>query len=245
VTVRLAFVIGAMALSYLAAADGEASPIGIRSAASLGAADSFGWGQLKPGRTYTSPQSIVSAGGARARISSAGGTFGLSTPSSNWIGVSAPESSNLDTDDWGPDLAFSLNDPVSGIGAHIQSDALGSFTAEVTAFDFNDHVLGSFSYSGLGDGADDGPGIFVGLKDTKANISKVQFRIWGRDFGAHRYKFHVGRVDCVSPVPLPPGLALFATALAGLASLIFVRRRGAARRGARASASIEPIARHQ
>src|ERR1700733_10718768 len=70
-TFALATILG---LTFLGTAEpATAATVGITSSGALGAIDTYDWGQLQPANTsLTSPQTVTSAGGATATVSSAG-----------------------------------------------------------------------------------------------------------------------------------------------------------------------------
>src|SRR5262249_56044605 len=66
---------------------------------------------------------------------------------------------------------------LSAIGAQIQADYFGAFTAQLTAFDSNGVNLGSFTENGNSTSSADNSAIFIGLMSTSGDISKVVFAV--------------------------------------------------------------------
>jgi hypothetical protein len=205
-----------------------AAPVGITSSSALGTPiDTFDWSQLPNSTPLSSPQNVTSGGGASGSASSAGNAFEVLTESSStgWTGNFAPGTAVLWDAQVGPDITFSLANPVTGIGAQIDPDNSGDFTAQITAFAKNGTILGSFSENGIGNSNNDGSAIFIGLLDSSADIAKIKFILTAAS-GGFPNDFAIGTIDTSGPAsaaPLPSSVFLFASALLGLG--FFARRR--------------------
>jgi hypothetical protein len=153
-----------------------AEPVGIISSAAISRPDTFNWSQLGANLTQLSgSQNVTSAGGLAATVSSAGNVFEIVNEGVGAAGNFPPGMALLWDRVVGPDITITLAKPVRAIGAQIQSDVYGAFTAQITAYGQNGAVLGSFSESGTSTSSNDGSAIFIGLQDTAADIYKIQF----------------------------------------------------------------------
>ncbi|MDP9127351.1 MAG: hypothetical protein M3N08_03690 [Pseudomonadota bacterium] len=219
----------AIGLTIVGAAGGaQALPVGVTSSGALSTIDTYSWDQLGADSVLlSSPQAILSAAGASASLSSAGGTLTPRTQGSSWNGNFAPNARVLWDAGVGPDYTFTLTAPVSGFGAQIEQDNFGAFTAKVTAFDSANNVLGSFTEDGISTNAGDNSAIFIGLKDAVADISKFQFLLTS---GSGPSSFAISALDVTtdpSAVPLPGTLGMFALALLGISGWSRFRRKAA------------------
>ena len=84
----------------------------------------------------------------------------------------------MDSSTSGP-LNLDFSSPVQAVGAQIQADVDGLFTATIGAYDSNDSLLNSFTVTGLSTNAGDNSAIFIGLSDTSNTIAAVDFSITG------------------------------------------------------------------
>lgn len=72
-------------------------------------------------------------------------------------------------------LTLTFDTPVFAAGAQIAVDDTLEFTAFISAFDENDNLLGTFFAEGASSLALDNSALFLGLRNNKANISKLVF----------------------------------------------------------------------
>jgi hypothetical protein len=194
----------------------------ITSDSQLGASiDTFDWSQLGPDYTFLSgPQNVVSADGNTGTVGAPVNQFVLFTQGASWFGNFTTGTALLFNDDVGPNIPFTLANPVSGIGAYIQGGDQGPFVAQITAFGINGNLLGSVTENGVSVGNDQavGTAIFIGLTDTTADISEIEFSLLSED-GSNSIALGPIETSDVSAVPLPAALPLFGSVLLGLGVL--------------------------
>ena len=116
------------------------------------------------------------------------------------------------------DIALLFDTPEQGVGAWLQSNVYGAFTATLTLYDVTGSVvLANFTESGTsaaGSGA-----IFLGAYDATADIGVALFDVVGT--GPNEPDFHMGTAGLYEPqanTPEPASMLLIAPALLGLAA---------------------------
>jgi hypothetical protein len=175
--------------------------------------DTIDWtSQLGPEFTLVSPPVNVATGlGNIVSVSSAGGSLTRIDQSSGWGGNFAPGAELLwTTPTGGPDITLTFATPVSAVGAQIQSDFGGPFTAEITV-----NGTQSFTENGVSNANADNSAIYIGWQGGP--ISSVEFTLTSAPYGTAN-DFAIGPVLISTPGPVPgAGVAgLAALALAGL-----------------------------
>lgn len=154
----------------------------------LGANDYIDWGTL--GSSFTpvaNPSPVTSNLGSNATISQAGANVYVLSQGSSWAGNFAPNDFVLWTGGANGPITISFANPVFGAGAQIQNNNYGAFTANLTALDAGNNVLGTFDWDGNSTANSDNSAIFMGVNDNTASISKLVFSIPGsQDFGINR-----------------------------------------------------------
>jgi hypothetical protein len=121
-------------------------------------------------------------------------------------------------------IGIYLDQPVFGIGAWIQADWFGGFTASVTLLDSN--LSPMFTYFANGNSTSiPNTALFIGAYDGTADIWGVIFNTTANGF--HDQDFAIGEVRIGSPVPEPSTLLLLVPSVLGLGGVL---RRRLARR---------------
>ena len=203
------------------------------SAAALGSNDTVTWGQL--GTDSTPVGDTFSATSANSE--SIGGAFSASTGEVVDVGVSwGPASgvfSNGDAVIWANDgtngtgpIAFAFPS-VFGVGAAIQADQPGQFTAQIQLFD---GLTSLGTESETSDAV--GDAIFIGALDTADEVTGAVFSLTavspGDSYGNALGDFAVDTLNLTEPVsstPEPGSVLMLVGGLAGLSLLLrrFVR----------------------
>jgi hypothetical protein len=203
-------------------ADGWALSI-VPTRGDLGGNEFIDWAVLGPTGTKVINSFLTSAnGGLDITVSMPTGQFfERHDQGSTWLGNFAPGDALIFTFASTGPISLLFDTPIFGVGAQIQTPALGPFTGFITAFDTNNATLGSFSLNGSStttvQGGGDNSAIFLGLRDTTASISRIEF---GANQEGAPSNFAINRLDIVTStnqLPEPSSLLLLGLGLAGLA----------------------------
>jgi len=200
-----------LSASALLASAGTANAGGVTSIGELAPTDSIDWtAQLGPTfSTFGSPLSVTSVGGAPVTVSSAGGAFERLDQNDGWSGNFLPGTELLWDEGTGPDITLTFATPVDGVGAQIQSDDFGTFTAQILV-----NGTSTFTEDGDSTGAADGSAIFIGWSGP---VSTIQFTLTAAS-GGNPNDFAIGPVALGSggAIPEPSTWAMLLLGFAGL-----------------------------
>lgn len=188
----------------------------------LNGTDSFNWATNYGPPFNPIPNNsiaISNSGVLTALVNFAGGGNGLRVDQGNgWNGNFSPGDALLWTNSPGQGpLTFTFNQPLSGLGANIQDDFFGSFTALLQVFDAHGNLIGSFSENGTSNSNGDGSAIFIGIANDPGIMSAV-FSI--ADCSCDPNDFAINQLD-VTTAAEPGVIASLSTAL-GLWGLLYM-----------------------
>ena len=187
---------------------GEAHATGITSLAGLGASpDSFDWSILGPSHTdISTPYSVSSAQGKTGELSSGSGSLSVVYDGIDFTGGFTPGEAILYTNYVSTDITLTFASPVSGVGAQLEANVDGPFTAQITV-----NGVDTFSEMGTANG-NDNSAIFIGWNGP---ISAISFAITADV--APPLDFLLGTVYVSNPVPETSTWAMMLLGSAGLA----------------------------
>ncbi|MFQ5425136.1 MAG: hypothetical protein ACE5F9_14320, partial [Phycisphaerae bacterium] len=143
--------------------------------AALGGTDGVDWGALGPvGTMLSSSFAVTSSGGVPLGVSK-GAPIGFRRVDQfvQWAGNFAPGDRLIRNLAPAGRMFIDFPEPVFGGGVQVQRAMYGSFTATIEAFDVNGVSLGSFSEPGFSDNGGDNSAMFIGVKSSTADISRI------------------------------------------------------------------------
>jgi hypothetical protein len=127
-------------------------------------------------------------------------------------------------------LTINFNTPVQSVGAQIQNNTIGTnFLAEILAFN-GSQLLGAYLASGFSGDVGDNSDPFLGVQDTKADITSVTYLTFVNSSSDRVAINQMTITPGVAPAPLrplPAVLQLFVTGLGALGLLHWRRKRKA------------------
>ena len=182
----------------------------------LGANDALDWSVLGSALSpVSSPFTISSSGGLTATGSIPSGSFerrdqgnNISNPG-GWGGNFAPGDALLWTRNNPGPLQLNFSQTVRGIGAQIQQDAFGPFTAVIEAFNSGGTSLGSFTLPGSSTQTSNNSAIFIGVLSDNADIAKLLLNVQdgknlSQDFAINQVSLNtIGGTAIPTPALLP------------------------------------------
>jgi hypothetical protein len=206
----------AIALAVAAPSFANASIIGLTSLADVGATDTIDWGQLSGG--FATPQGVTSALGQSATVS-ADGAFATIDQGFGWTGNFASGEHLIWTNGSAKEITLDFLNPVSAVGAYIQSNSFGAFIAELIGSNGQD--LGSFALFGNSN-THVGEALFLGLKSSDGDISQIRFHLNqsvndSPDFAIGTVSFAPGVSGSAVPEPATWAMMISGFAMAGMA----------------------------
>ena len=175
-TLTPAYLLAVVSAGFLAVTPGaDAAVTSVSSSATLGANDYVDWSSAGADRTDpTNPFTVKSNLGLSVTVGEATSTFELRTQTTSWFGNFTTGDAILWTNGANGPVTISFASPVAGAGFQIMADYFGGFTATIQAFNSAGVALDTaFTSSGTSGNTDDGTAIFVGLKDTTADIARI------------------------------------------------------------------------
>ena len=190
--------------------------------------DTVNWTQLGPDNTtIPNPFAATSGGGIGIAGSFGGsGTGETSVEGSSWFGnfTIGDELVWTNSPGQGP-LTLGLSTGVNQIGAQIDADFYGAFTAQIDAYN-GASLLGSFTEGGLATSLEDGSAIYLGVMDSTADINKIVFSLTTAAGDPADFAINNLSITPAAATPEPGTLMLLG---GGLALLGVARRRLSAR----------------
>lgn len=192
----------------------QAAPVLVTNRGDLNANVFIDWGQLGPSLTSIpdGTSAISNNNAVSATIKKATGAEVRVQPDS-WSGNFGPGDVLVWTGATPGLLELVFSSPVSGVGAQIQSDYYGAYTATLDLYDIADTLIGSFSLNGVASGDNDNSAIFLGARDSALSISRIVYGLPVATNGIN--DFAINRLSLLTEqsVPEPASLALFAIGL--------------------------------
>ena len=190
--------------------------------------DTVNWTQLGPDNTtIPNPFAATSGGGIGIAGSFGGsGTGETSVEGGSWFGnfTIGDELVWTNSPGQGP-LTLGLSTGVNQIGAQIEADFFGAFTAQIAAYN-GASLLGSFTEVGVATSLEDGSAIYLGVMDSTADINKIVFSLTSAAGDPADFAINNLSITPAASTPEPGTLMLLG---GGLALLCVARRRRSAR----------------
>ncbi|MFN8218672.1 MAG: PEP-CTERM sorting domain-containing protein [Fimbriimonadales bacterium] len=189
--------------------------------AGIGATDTIDWGQF--GAAFTSLgtpiNGVTSTYGLRFRASTT--ATAAFERRDQWTGGWAGNFTQGDELLWtkSPGVTtIRFASYVQAVGANIQDDFFGPFTATIEAFDGFGVSMGSFQVNGNSNSNNDGSAIFVGVASNAFNIAKITYQVQGASGALD--DFAINEVAMNACVPEPGTIAAL-----GLGAIALIRRK--------------------
>lgn len=183
--------------------------------------DTLDWGPLGPSFTNVGASfTVTSTGGVGAQGTLTGGNGEVRQQGNGWDGNFSSGDNLLWTQGFGP-LSLDFGAGLSVVGAQIQSDFFGDFTAELC-----DNLGDCYSENGTSDPSGDGSAIYIGLIDsTGANISSVTLSLTSCPQACSDFAIDELSLETGGPTPTPEPNSLFLLGTGLLVSLAVLGRR--------------------
>jgi hypothetical protein len=120
------------------------------------------------------------------------------------------------------DILTTFTSGIAGVGAYIQADKFGPFSATITLFDQHNNSLGSFTANGVSNNMV-GTALFIGASNSTGGVYAAQFNVV--DVNGNN-DFAIGTVNFDSTIPEPSSLLLFGSSVLGVARILRRRLKG-------------------
>jgi hypothetical protein len=185
--------------------------------------DIINWGQLGPPSptVFPTPQNFTSTSGVGGTATLANnGNGAIYKQGGNFLGNFADGDLVFYTMRSGP-LTLNFDTPLSTVGAQIDANTYGVFTAEIQAFD-NNVPLGTFTEDGTVTTSNDNSAIFLGVADTTEDITSIVYSLTAAPGDLTDFAINQVSIVPVAATPLPG--TLFASGL-GLMGWLARRRK--------------------
>ena len=209
-TFSLQTLVRATALAVTALATLNASAALVTTRAELGGTDFVDWSQLGGNGGKPNPSSFTTNLGQSGSVRVATGGLQGFTQSGNWNGNFA-RGDRLLYGTAGGDMLVDFNLGVSAVGAQIQADNFGAFSATISAYDVSNVMLETYTVAGNSSNASNNSAIFIGISRTSADIDRIRFNV-ATAYSISRVSLSTDSLN----VPEPGSLALVGAALLSL-----------------------------
>jgi hypothetical protein len=182
--------------------------------------DTLDWGQLGPSFTNVGSSFTVTSTGGVGAQGTLTGNGEAREQNNGWNGNFSPTDNLLWTQGSGP-LSLDFGVGLSEVGAQIQSDYFGAFTAELC-----DNLGDCSTEQGTSSSTGDGSAIYIGLVDsTGANITSVTFSLTSCPYACSDFAIDALSLETGGPTPTPEPNSLFLLGTGLLVSMAVLGRR--------------------
>ena len=188
--------------------------------------DHVDWSQLSLGLQGTPTTTVTSVNGNSVDVTGNGDDLYAFREGTNFTGDYAVGEYGVGVAAFsgGETLTLDFTTLVSAVGAQIQPDVYGNYTAELRLFDSGLNLIGGpFQVSSSLSGSQDDSNPFLGAQSDSANIARAVFAIVLHDTAPDNAGVFINQLELDAAVPEPVSLSLLGF---GLACYSVRRRRG-------------------
>lgn len=212
----------AAALSLVIASPAKAAVFLITAESGIAPDGLIDWGVL--GGSFTAvPQPFTTAvpgiPGLSVDVSQTGSAnFERRDQGNGWAGNFGAGEELLWTQGTNGPMTFDFSNSIQGFGAQIQADFFGPFTAEISAYDALNNLLGTFQVLGNSTSAGDDSAIFIGVLSSSADIARIVLGVPIANFGPQDFAINGPRVqaDGITAIPEPGTMMLLGSGIAAV-----------------------------